>query len=124
MTKTAAELYAEADNLEKQSEALREQAAAIERNAQLARPLIDRLVFSAGARCACGLGLAYDPAGEVAWHKDSPLRGPNAWDCSGVLLETAPAGTTHDSFPFAFYEIKSENQPSALGATTRPKAEG
>lgn len=50
------------------------------------------------------------------------------WDCTAVLRGIASAneknedGThKHPTFPFAFYEIKSENQPSAYGATTRPE---
>jgi len=77
----------------------------------------DELIFSATARCECGAGLAY-PIG-IGIH--------GCWDCADILLGKAiPAGQegskTHSgSMPFAFYEIKSENQPSAYGATTRPK---
>lgn len=70
----------------------------------------DDLVYSAGARCKCGEGLAYP--------KDC---GPNhQWTCSGVLTGRKN-DNEHDAFPFAFYEIKSENQPSAKGNTTRPQ---
>lgn len=75
------------------------------------------LLFSAYSRCACGAGLAY-PEG-IGMH--------GAWYCSDILLGRATAAgqegakTHDDGFPFAFYEIKSENQPSANGATTRPK---
>lgn len=79
---------------------------------------LDELVFAAGARCACGAGYAY-PKGIGAMH--------GAWTCSDILLGRAkpssdPEAKTHDSdLPFAFYEVKSENQPSAQGQTTRPK---
>lgn len=69
-----------------------------------------RLVYAAYDRCPCGAGLAY--GGEA---KDY-------WDCSAILLGTADESVTHTArLPFVFYEIKSENQPSAHGATTRPK---
>ena len=92
-----------------------------------ARPLAKRLVYAAYARCPCGAGLAYDPAGEVGKMEDSPFHGPDSWDCSAILLGTAKAKGEEGSvqhtgkLPFAFYEITSENQPSAGGATTRPQ---
>jgi hypothetical protein len=73
------------------------------------------LCFAAFARCTCGAGLAY-------LYK-SGMHG--RWDCSAILKGDAARGTTHDGpFPFAFYSIKSEGQPSAQGATTRPQTEG
>jgi hypothetical protein len=72
----------------------------------------DELRYAAASRCKCGAGLAYP--------KNSSPRG--SWHCSAILTGTAERGTEHDSgFPFAFYEIKSEEQPSANGMTTRPK---
>lgn len=73
-----------------------------------------RLVYAATNRCPCGAGLAYEPGGE------------REWDCSAILLGEAipsgePGAVQHTArLPFAFYEIKGENQPSAEGATTRP----
>lgn len=81
------------------------------------------LVFAATARCQCGAGLAYDPNDRGA---GTVFKGPSAWDCSAILLgDAVPAGAPGavrhtDSLPFSFYEIKSEHQPSAHGATTRP----
>lgn len=75
---------------------------------------LDELIFSAGARCeGCKGGLAYP--------KDIGMHG--SWYCSEVLLGRAPtleAGKYHDELPFMFYEVKSEQQPSANGYTTRP----
>ena len=72
----------------------------------------DDLVYAATARCPCGAGLAY--------RKGSTHRG--AWDCSMILLGTADVAATHTAvLPFVFYEVKSENQPSAKGASTRPE---
>jgi hypothetical protein len=54
------------------------------------------------------------------------LPGDKDWDCSAILLGDAiasgePGAVKHTSqLPFIFYEIKSEHQPSANGATTRP----
>lgn len=76
----------------------------------------DELVYAAGARCECGAGYAYP--------KSSGMRG--RWTCSSVLKaeEKALPPTMHsEDLPFVFYEVKSENQPSANGATTRPKHE-
>jgi hypothetical protein len=78
---------------------------------------LNDLVFAAYDKCPCGAGLAYP--------KNIGIRG--FWDCSDLLLNRAiPKGEegskTHTAqLPFMFYEIKSENQPSAKGATTRPK---
>lgn len=74
---------------------------------------LDDLCFAATSRCKCGAGLAYPEDGDV--------RG--GWFCSKLLLEgsVADSANEHDGpFPFAFYSIKSEGQPSANGATTRP----
>lgn len=90
---------------------------------QRARPLLERLTFAAYTRCACGAGLAYDPAGPSG----DPYSG--AWECSAILLRTAipsgqPGAKTHTlAMPFLSWELLSENQPSAHGATTRPSGE-
>ncbi len=74
------------------------------------KPTSEALVYSASARCPCGAGLAY-PA-----HCGTG----GAWDCSAILLGTADPNVEHtDKLPFAFYEVKSEVQPSAQGLTTR-----
>lgn len=76
-------------------------------------PEPSELLFAARARCRCGAGLAYRPEAD-----------PDSWECSDVLMGRAGADETHDEAkPFAFYEIKSEDQPSAKGATTRSKAQ-
>jgi hypothetical protein len=73
---------------------------------------LEDLIFAAYTRCPCGHGMAY-------------VKGSGAfsyWDCSGILLGTADPNMKHtDKLPFVFYEVKSELQPSAEGATTRPK---
>ena len=78
----------------------------------------DGLIYSATARCKCGAGLYYDEG-------KSGINGE--WTCSVcVLAERAGASmegwdkNAHQSFPFREWEIKSEDQPSANGATTRP----
>lgn len=115
----SAEKYAEADRLDEQVKALRAEASALRLQELEAKPITERLVYAAYKRCPCGAGLAYDPAGEDT---DSPFHGPSSWDCSAIILGTADNTVQHTGkLPFAFYEIKSENQPSAGGATTRPK---
>ena len=109
-------LHAEADAMEAQAREKRRQASELRKAALLATPLRDRLVYAASARCPCGAGLAYDPAGESG-------RPHGYWECSAILLGTADKAVKHEAqLPFAFYEIKSERQPSAHGATTRPAA--
>lgn len=71
---------------------------------------ITELRFAAYSRCSCEAGLAYPVC--------SGPRG--AWHCSAILLGTASRDLSHTpELPFTFYEVKSEDQPSANGATTR-----
>lgn len=73
------------------------------------------LTYAATARCRCGAGFAYP--------NNSGMHG--RWDCSAILKGAAAHGTEHDgALPFAFYSVKSEQQPSAGGVTTRPAAAG
>lgn len=82
---------------------------------------LKHMTFAATARCKCGAGLAYDET-----CVQEPFRYPSYWDCSAILLGDAvlsgrPGAVEHtDILPFGFYEIKSEHQPSARGASTRP----
>ena len=71
----------------------------------------NELLFSATAKCVCGGGLAYPT---------NQYNISGYWDCANVLTGNADFKKKHDRFPFAFYAIKSEMQPSANGATTRP----
>jgi hypothetical protein len=71
------------------------------------------LVYAATVRCLCGAGMAYV--------KSRALSDMKFWDCSAILLGRADEKVKHEArLPFVFYEIKSEKQPSANGATTRP----
>lgn len=73
----------------------------------------DDLTYAATARCPCGAGLAHPD--------ESGIHG--RWVCSAVLTGTANRAVAHDlDLPFAFFDVKSEGQPSAGGATTRPEA--
>ena len=113
-------LLKQAEEHDAKAKDLRQQAANIHQAELAAMPLFERLVFAATSRCPCGAGLAYDPAGESG----KPIHG--YWDCSAILLGIAvakeqPGSIQHTAqLPFVFYEIKSEGQPSAQGATTRP----
>lgn len=114
-----------AERLTSEADALRKRAIELRDTRDNARPLLERLVFAADARCNCGAGMAYDPTGEVTRADSTPFRAPSAWDCSRLLLNAprdlgVPEG--HDHLPFAFWQIKSEYQPSANGRTTRPKS--
>jgi hypothetical protein len=118
---TAKDLYARADALEEDVRKLREQANAKRRAELLAQPLKERLIYAAHVRCICGWGLAYDPASDG---EGTPFKGPNRWECSGILTGDGRRDLKHSApFPFAFYEIKSDKQPSANGATTRTPAD-
>lgn len=71
------------------------------------------LVYSSHARCdKCGAGMAY-PKGCDPFHQ---------WTCSNVLKGIG-MDKGHQALPFTMYEVKSEDQPNANGATTRPKNE-
>jgi hypothetical protein len=72
----------------------------------------DDLRYAARDRCPCGAGMAYP--------KNIGING--GWHCSDILLGRASVEDTHDpELPFAFYDIKSADQPSANGATTKIK---
>lgn len=72
------------------------------------------LRYAATTRCQCGAGMAYPK------NMSNPIQG--AWTCSAVLLQEGSQDQHDDPLPFAFYEVKSEDQPSAGGRTTRPKS--
>lgn len=78
------------------------------------RPLtVDDLEWAATARCRCGAGYCYPK-----FIRDTH----GSWMCSAILLGTAAAESEHDvAKPFTFWSIKSDDQPSANGATTRPR---
>lgn len=95
----------------------------------------EELNYAAGARCDCGAGLAY-PEEDVArgrnrvWVCSALLKGEVAfdkdtWGNSGFLVRKVLGddGKEHAAYPFAFYDVKSERQPSAGGRTTRPDDE-
>lgn len=77
----------------------------------------DELEYSARTRCPCGSGLA--SLRRASFH--------SSWRCAAIVTGRAPARDVdpfngkHTDAPFMFHEIKSERQPSAAGATTRPK---
>jgi len=108
--------YEEATALEKRAEQLRREACLEKLEELRAIPIFDRLVFAAVDRCRCGAGMAYDPAGDSG----KPITG--YWACSKILLGEAWAGEAHHRYyPFTAFELRSEHQPTAKGATTRPK---
>ena len=112
-------LFEMANAAQHEADRLREEAHALKHQQLLAKPIGERLIFAAYKRCPCGAGLAYDPCAE---DENSVFKGPLSgyWDCSAIMLGTADAKVTHTAkLPFSFYEILSENQPSANGATTR-----
>lgn len=114
-----AKIKAATADIDAQIEQLRKQKMeAIDKVRAEHKTFDDGLIYSATARCKCGAGLCYEEGKEG-------ING--AWHCSaGVLADRAGLPldgwdkSAHQSFPFAFYEIKSEDQPSANGATTRP----
>jgi hypothetical protein len=121
--KTYQELSLEAGLLDQQLQQVRKEAQEAYNRELKEKDLADRLIYSAYDRCGCGAGLAYDPLFE---DKDSVFVGPLSgyWDCSKILLGTADQTVKHTAqLPFAFYEIKSEIQPSVNGVTTRPSIE-
>lgn len=118
--KTEQALLAEADVFEAQAKAKRQEAYDLRDARERERPLKDRLVFAARTYCHCGHGMAYDPLNEVGRDQSSPFVMVDRWTCSAVLLGIADEKLVHqEPLPFAFYELKSEDQPSAAGQTTR-----
>lgn len=69
----------------------------------------EHFIFSAHSRCACGGPLFYREGGGI----------DGSWSC---WLAKNGADGKHETFDFRFFEIKSECQPSAQGASTRPAA--
>ncbi len=113
------EKFEAANKLEVEARMLRKEANDLANAEMAAKPIADRLVYAAHNRCPCGAGLAYDPCFEDS---ESVFKGPLSgyWDCSAILLGNADQTKKHTGkLPFAFYEVKSEDQPSARGATTR-----
>ena len=113
----------EANKLEQKAKELRNEAYRKKQEELKSKNISERLVYSAYSRCPCGAGLAYDPCYE---DKDSVFVGAFSgyWDCSEILLGTAKNSVQHTAkLPFTFYEVLSQNQPSANGNTTRPKNE-
>lgn len=103
------------EQLKKDAEAAAQAVSARIQAVIAAMPLLERLTFAQGARCDCGAGLAYDPAGESG----KSMQG--YWDCSAILLGTADQSVPHSArYPFAFYDIKSERQYPG-NQTTRPQ---
>ena len=69
------------------------------------------LLFSAYSRCECGAGLAYPKNIMDPMHY---------WQCADVLMGELEFSDKHSLLPFTMFEVLSESQPSAEGATTRP----
>lgn len=122
------ELFAKADELSAQAERARKSAREQRRRELLELPIGVRLIYAATARCHCGAGMAYDPVAEGR-EKVTPIFGPTAWECSDILRYAklpperqaeVKAADHREQLPFVFWEVKSELQPSARGATTRP----
>lgn len=80
----------------------------------------EELLYSATSKCHCGAGLAY-PKDSSQPDERSVFKSASDWWCSTLLKGIPWDGKKHDVFSFAIYEIKSEDQPSANGQTTRPK---
>lgn len=77
----------------------------------------DDLIYAAYVRCPCGAGMAY-----VHDREKRAATVGDVWECSAILRGTAALDVKHEAqLPFAFWEIKSERQPSVGGATTRPR---
>lgn len=87
------------------------------------------LRYSQTARCRCGAGLAYYPAGFFLRSRPAESHG---WVCVSVLTGRVPIegiknafdavigeekgeSVKHDYYPFNFYEIRSEDQPNRNG---------
>lgn len=115
----AKEMLDKAKALDAEAKSLRDQVMKLHNDELRAKSIADRLVYAAHSRCPCGAGLAFDPLFE---DENSVFKGPLSgyWDCSAILLGKADQAVQHTAkLPFSFYEVLSEQQPSAGGATTR-----
>lgn len=71
----------------------------------------EELLYAARTRCPCGHGLAYPKNCANPHHH---------WECSAMLKGVQDNTIMHsERYPFSMYSIKSEDQPSAEGQTTR-----
>lgn len=115
MSESRESLLWQAEELETEARRLRAQAEEMRRDDARGKPLAERLVYSATARCVCGSGLAYDLAApaEAARHGCKP------WACAAVLLGTQTDPTHGMMLPLLMREIKEEGDPTLLGQTTR-----
>lgn len=90
-----------------------EQEQEVQRRIEGKEPFaLHELTYSANARCRCGAGLAYP--NHIGTH--------GAWYCSRLLRFPMDELNHDPARPFVFWEVKSERQPSAKGATTRPQS--
>lgn len=83
----------------------------------------DELIYAAYTRCKCGAGMAYPEGISIhgAWRCSAQLKsGLNGESIDDTTYRTEDGVEHTKDYPFMYYEIKSENQPSANGATTRP----
>lgn len=102
--------------LERFNEAVREEAEATAeriKKAELGNGdfTVYELTYASSCRCACGVGMAYPE--NIGMH--------GAWYCSDILQGRADRNVEHTApYPFMYYSIKSESQPSQNGLTTRP----
>lgn len=75
----------------------------------------EELRYSRFTLCPCGHGLAYP--------KDCGIG--HYWDCSAILKGIADKNVTHTGqLPFAFYNIKAENEQSTTRGVFRPQKKG
>lgn len=127
LEKLARALAEKAERLSRDLEDVNAERSELRQQALELSPLNERLIYAAATRCACGAGMAYDPANEAM----AFFKGPSKWECSDIIRfreltpeeQAAAKAATHTAaLPFAFYEVKSENQPSANGMTTRERA--
>lgn len=86
----------------------------------------DELVYAAWTRCECGAGMAYpkDIGFHGSWICSEQMTNPKRWTNYDNKTYKTEDGKLHSKdLPFSFWSVKSEGQPSANGATTRPKGE-
>jgi hypothetical protein len=91
----------------------------------------NELRYSQRARCKCGAGLAYWPAGFFlarGWRPGPHIPESHGWVCADMLTGGVQNGdiadrtisafrgtkhlAKHDYYPFSFYDIRSEDQPN------------
>lgn len=117
---TSIEIQAQIDKKHTELDQLQADYEAAFAAEQKAKPVAERVIFSAKQRCQCGAGLAYDTV--------RTFKEPVMWSCSDILCfdkldkdqQAATLAAEHDQ-PQPFDAVVAENTPPLVGSNTRER---